>query len=73
MQYLFRLTIEGEDSIRTTDALVGRLRQLWRTSNMTGITVHVYDGSMQPENHLGTVPATQVLMAQDFDPAWLEE
>ena len=72
MNYLFRLPIEGEDSLRGTEALVGRLCQLRRTTNLSTVTVHVYDGSMKPENHLGTVPATQVLMAQDFDPAWLD-
>ena len=72
MQYLFRLTLDGEDTIRGTSALVERLWQLRQTSNVAGITVHVYDGSLKPKNHLGTASATQVLMARDFDPAWLE-
>ena len=73
MKYLFRLTLDGEDSIRGTDALVERLRQLRRTGSVADVSVHVYDGSLKPENHLGAVPGTRVLMARTFDPAWVKE
>ena len=41
VQYLFRLTHEGEGSIRRADVLVERLRQLRQTGSVADITVHV--------------------------------
>ncbi len=72
MEYLFRISLKNEDYVRGTSSLVDRLRELRRSGTVADITVHAYEGSLGPKNHLGSVGAARILMARDFDPAWLE-